>query len=750
MKLNVSPRAMLSVVCLYSLFWAAIPTTQAQRPNQRTQPANQPAKTYAQANRQEVPKFALLVGINKYLCQTKKGLCPELLPLDGSENDANLMLETLVQDYGFANNETHIKMLKGPDARAENIRKGFQWLIENAKKSKDAGQEAVIVFHYSGHGSETDDPDCEKPGCKSETIVPYDSRQGDVYDIIDHEINDFVIDLTQYTSNVTLIFDSCHSGTVSRGDEELIARETKQDQRQHPKYARRHPRESIAAKSVTLSAAASFQRAYERDRRSAGKPDGAFTYNLCKALKRAHRTKSYRELMDEVKIAVKNEIPSGQDPQIEGDQDRPVFGGTAERAEPYITIAEVDQPHGTVTFNAGEVHGVKKDTKIAIYAGSATSYKGTEGLLATATVTEKPEPTKAVAEFDEKTNPNVSKVDKLSKVILVAPNFGDSPLLVDLSAAHNLVDSANSKPMTETITTILKENRLLENGLVQLSTGSGTTEGPRLTLKKNNYGKVFPSQYLLPLPKDYCNPPPLPKSNEEVWYVDDGTGRPLFGYFGKAGEVNADDVVRVIDRAARQRTVLALANKTSTWGENIKTTLLSIPGTYTKTCDDNKKLHKSFVENKALAPKEVNTLDQGEVFELKFTNTSSHQAYVTVIDLATDGQIKVVYPDGGNPTASLLPPGASSSLGKLATTPPAGTERYVFFVTQEPTDFTFLEVSGIRGGKGTTSLLEKLLSQSGSASRGEHIGDDSWATFSVGLVITGEKAGAAIKSVKQE
>jgi len=268
-----------------------------------------------------------------------------------------------------------------PEATAANIRKGFQWLVDNAKKSRDEGKEAVIVLHYSGHGSQMDDPLHEKPDGKSETIVPYDSRVGNGFDIVDHEINDFAIDLSEQTSNVTLIFDSCHSGTVSRGDEPAIARLLKEDDQRHqPKYRRRHERQTIAASSVTLSAAASFQRAYERNKRRPGEPaDGVFTYYLVQALKRAHRGTTYRELMQEVSIAVKNEMPTGQDPQIEGNQDDFIFKGFAGRAEPYLTIADVDQSHGTVTFNAGAVHGIKAGTKIAIYAPAATTYKGTEG-----------------------------------------------------------------------------------------------------------------------------------------------------------------------------------------------------------------------------------------------------------------------------------------------------------------------------------------------------------------------------------
>src|SRR5215831_5883398 len=426
--MNINPRAMLSALCLYLLLCTSVTAIHAQRPSQRTQPATQP-KPQAAANAQALPKFALLVGINKYLSKSVN-------PLDGSEHDVDLMFDLLAQDYGFE--KTNITVLKGPSATGANIRKGFQWLVDEAKKSKDAGKEAVIVLHYSGHGSQVDDPYKEKPDGKSETIVPYDSRVGNGYDIVDHEINDFVIDLTQYTSNVTLIFDSCHSGTVSRGDEPLKARLAEDDKRPQPKYERRHPRESIAAKSVTLSAALSYQRAYERDTgrlKRGEKPDGLMTYYIVQALKRAAKTTTYRQLMQEVSMGVKDDLRSGQDPQEEGNIDAPIFGGAALRAEPYITLAEVNPQAGTVTINAGAVHGVKDGAKIAIYASNATSYRGTDGFLTNADVTEVKATTATASLPKPDANPNVRKIDKLSKVVLLSPVFGGGPIRIDLSAA---------------------------------------------------------------------------------------------------------------------------------------------------------------------------------------------------------------------------------------------------------------------------------------------------------------------------
>jgi hypothetical protein len=108
------------------------------------------------------------------------------------------------------------------------------------------------------------------------------------------------VELSQYSSNVTFIFDSCHSGTVSRGD--LEARESPPDTRPQPPYKCRFPPtgEDRSQKYVTISAALPNQRAYARPKEIAPVRNGALTYHLVAALRRASRQTTYRALMHEV------------------------------------------------------------------------------------------------------------------------------------------------------------------------------------------------------------------------------------------------------------------------------------------------------------------------------------------------------------------------------------------------------------------------------------------------------------------
>ena len=78
-----------------------------------------------------------------------------------------------------------------------------------------------MVVHYSGHGSQMTDIEGDEPDGLDETSssrgdsgrAPHENR-----DIKDDEIYLWLKDLTAKTSNVTLIFDCCHSGTIVRDD----------------------------------------------------------------------------------------------------------------------------------------------------------------------------------------------------------------------------------------------------------------------------------------------------------------------------------------------------------------------------------------------------------------------------------------------------------------------------------------------------------------------------------------------------
>ncbi len=154
-------------------------------------------------------KRALLVGVNNYH-DTR------WIPLEGAVNDVKLQQELLIHRFGFQSDQ--ILLLTDHEATRENILQAFE---EHLIKWAQPGD--VVVFHFSGHGSQVFDPDQIFQDGQVSTIVPVDSilppgypnKGGKVNDITGHTL--WLLMQAINTENVTFILDSCHSGGARKG-----------------------------------------------------------------------------------------------------------------------------------------------------------------------------------------------------------------------------------------------------------------------------------------------------------------------------------------------------------------------------------------------------------------------------------------------------------------------------------------------------------------------------------------------------
>jgi metacaspase-1 len=149
-----------------------------------------------------ISRKALLVGINDYAPVGAGG--PDLR---GCVNDVRDMANTLSALGIVPATPGAMQILTDARATKAAILNGFKWLITGAKKGD------VLVFHYSGHGSQVIDVSGEEPDKKDETICPHDfATAGMIKD------DDFRALLTGLPAGVNLdiILDSCHSGTGTR------------------------------------------------------------------------------------------------------------------------------------------------------------------------------------------------------------------------------------------------------------------------------------------------------------------------------------------------------------------------------------------------------------------------------------------------------------------------------------------------------------------------------------------------------
>lgn len=322
-------------------------------------------------------KRALLIGINQY---------PNLPPfsqLRGCVNDVLLMKTLLKGSFRFPAN--NIVTLCDEKATVKGIRNAMEQLL------LDCGPDDIVVFHFSGHGSQMA-AEKHKPRGYDESIMPYDSgrmnltfpKQVTPCDIRDTEIQEWLVRLSRKTSYITLLFDSCHSGSITRSNDDgegTNLRWIPPDPLPAGSYESPGPRTvtgtiardaqgngwlAASDKYVVLAACAADQGAYELDHEKDGvmTRNGAFTFFLSQEITQASKSVTYQDIWDRVSIQVNNRFQK-QTPQIEGAGNRQIFDVKDFRPRPYLLITARDGEK--VTLNGGRVHDVIPGSYWTVY-----------------------------------------------------------------------------------------------------------------------------------------------------------------------------------------------------------------------------------------------------------------------------------------------------------------------------------------------------------------------------------------------
>lgn len=156
---------------------------------------------------------ALLIGVDAY---QQRGV----RPTPGSVADAVAMQNLLISKFNFSPNS--ITLLRNQEATAQNILRELEQLVSETQFGDR------VFIHYSGHGFQVPDEYIidEKDGL-DEIIAPYNVEIRNVPNgvmkstltkgtyITDDIFNDYKVKLLG--RSVVMVFDSCHSGTISRG-----------------------------------------------------------------------------------------------------------------------------------------------------------------------------------------------------------------------------------------------------------------------------------------------------------------------------------------------------------------------------------------------------------------------------------------------------------------------------------------------------------------------------------------------------
>jgi hypothetical protein len=325
-----------------------------------------------------VQLHALVVGINIYKAERLKNY-----PLSGCLNDVGRMSTALKKLFA-----EHLNLLTLTEAQATRagIISAFRTqLIEPARAWAQSGRplpEPAFLFHFSGHGSLNRDITQTKPSGFDETIVPYDSRQADIFDIRDWELGALIDELGQYTTCITIVLDCCHAGSGTRSP----GRTCEPDLRTPPtrnlpkplaaqSSGMRSSEEPKMADYVLLAACHAKQSAMEYRDSSSGRTlaYGAMTYALTEILgELKSKDVTCRELYERTREKVRTWFPD-QIPQCEGDRDRLLFSSERPGKDFPFMVTRVE--NDLCTIDGGRIHGLGKGHELDAYPPEARLLK---------------------------------------------------------------------------------------------------------------------------------------------------------------------------------------------------------------------------------------------------------------------------------------------------------------------------------------------------------------------------------------
>ena len=310
----------------------------------------------------EPVRRAVLVGINRYAVAgtpaSQNALSTRGLGnLEGPVNDVEAMGALLVSRFSFR--PENILVLTDDQA----TREGILGAIRDHLGASRSGDQAF--FFYAGHGSWVENSRSPEADKRDETIVPVDAARG-VADIRDKELRAPFAALLDRGVDVTLVFDACHSGSITRGVDPGLERSVRAapgdvaDAAAYPAP----PADHRSGRALVFSAARDDQKAREFVNED-GVSAGAFTWAFVEALRSTPAGVPAAFLFQQVRARMK----------ARGFEQDPVFeGGEARRREPLFAASADARYSGVVvpvlSVTAGKEIVVQAGLAIGLRAGA--------------------------------------------------------------------------------------------------------------------------------------------------------------------------------------------------------------------------------------------------------------------------------------------------------------------------------------------------------------------------------------------
>jgi hypothetical protein len=652
---------------------------------------------------------ALVIGINTYA-----NLKPPFNKLNGCVNDAEAMSQTLREQFGFA--AADIELLTDEHATREAILGAFDRLVDRTATGD------LVVVHYSGHGSQVPDLEGDEPDGLDETIVPHDSGRADPEtgsgpanrDITDDEIYERLRKLSAKTDAITLIFDSCHSGTISRDAFGELTRYVEPDLRAESG----RPKPSVSPEAIAelkqalqssgsrdvgptgflplnssyvlIAGCSDKERSFEYRARTAGSvPHGALTFFLLREIASAQPGETYRDVFERAEARITT-IYSSQHPQLEGDADRVLFGTRRFVPMRHVTVTQVRPKR--IQIGAGAAHGLLAGAVYAVYAQGVKQIGPDTPRLGTFRV-------ENVRAFDSDAVPvdvpDISTVEPGSRAVEIERVM---PPMSEVVACDDLTPGARCAQDIQGIRDYLASSNLLRPD----------GEGREPTIKIYALPSGGPDQRKGAVPS-------LGELKQPAWATVGLDGQPLTRLIPFAETGAVDTLLDNLAKIAQYRNVLAIRNPDASCHLAGKVDLIIL---------------KQNADRSWSEAGEGAVFREGDRMALRIENQLDHPVYASIIDFGLSHAIAPVFPvPGSKPEiakSTTFDYGVAEGGFKLEFPDryprDEGKETLKMIVTTVPSDFSVLRQAGTRGLEDLASAkapnpIEQLLAQAAGGTR---------------------------------
>jgi hypothetical protein len=339
-------------------------------------------------------KHALVVAIGDYPTYENSSLNWKDI---SSINDVEL-LKALFAKQAFNSND--VTFLLNEKATSPALQKSFDSITLKLARGD------IFYFHFSGHGQQVADLDPKDyPKIKhisldeqdglDECLVLYNAPQRvfDGYDysahFYDDQLNFYLTRIQEKigpTGQVIVVIDACHSGTATRGAEELVVRgsnlalvpegyqmKNNSDNTLGFDADLNFKKEEGLAPMVAFFGCKAEQVNREIQDRN-GKGYGSLTYYLTKSFYELNENASFQNLFAKINEKMILKFRNEQHPVLEGTQlNQTIFNGKLVVQEPFFELLTIESLQATI--NGGQLNGLQVGDTIGFYPNTTTNIK---------------------------------------------------------------------------------------------------------------------------------------------------------------------------------------------------------------------------------------------------------------------------------------------------------------------------------------------------------------------------------------